>query len=494
MTGLVRPRIGTPRTSRPTLGVQFAEVLAGLGYDPHPWQSYAGDVSLELRRRPVGRGRARLSPRRLAARQVGIVLGRQGAKSSWLEGRAWLQCLLPDLDGVAEAVGAPVGPQRVGWLAQDRASALRQWAEAVDRLMDSPFAGLVRKPRLQRGDEQVTFTNGSVLRVVTPSRVGPRGLSLDLVVLDEALAHPVDLLAALAPTQAQRDGAAGSIGAQLVAASSAPLDEQRSSLLVALREQGRRAVAERDRSTCWLEWSGAPGADPYDRRTWAQACPTLDAPGGIPSDFLALQAEVLDVSTFACEYLSMSGMGPAMRCIDLDAWAQAPHGVLGEDIVLAVDGRPDAESATVVAGGRAGDVLGVEVLELDGGADWVADRAVELAARWSAPVVVAATGPLGWLVPVLERAGVRVVVASASDVLGAAAGFATAVVQGRVCHQRDPRLDEAVAAATRRRAGDRWAFDRTCPVDLSPLVAASLALWCVDSRRVLVPRIYSGRG
>jgi hypothetical protein len=473
----------------PTLGGAFGYVMGELGYVAHDWQRHAADVSLQLTRRRVGRGRARVSPRRLASRTVTVLLGRQGGKTAWAKSRAWLQCLLPSLDGVAELVGGPVGPQRVGWLAQDRASALRAWLEALDRLMASPFGELVHKPRLQRGDESVRFTNGSTLRVITPSRTGPRGLALDCIVLDEALAHHVDLLKALAPTQAQRDSNATSIGAQMVALSSAPSDEQFSSLLVALREQGRRAVADGDTTKCWLEWSSEPGADPYSEAQWAMACPTLDRPGGISSDFLRLQSETLDRDTFAVEYLSLPGAGPAAHCVDVDAWARAPTTELADQIVLAVDGRPDSQSAAIVAVGRTGDVFGVEVVEQAEGVDWVPARLVDIARRWTAQVVVDRGGPLGWLVPALEHAGIGVVTAGASDVLTAAAGFAVAVATDTVAHDRDPRLDEAVLAAVRRRAGDRWQFDRTSPVDLSPLIAASLGVWALQTR-VFIPQIH----
>jgi hypothetical protein len=488
---LVLPRIGSVlELDRPTLGPFLVDVLEGLGYQPHAWQSYASDVSLQLRRRTKGRGRRAVSPWRLQAQTATVMVGRQSGKTAWDEARAVLQCLLPDLDGVAEMVGGRVGPQNVGWLAQDRAGATRTWLPMLERLIDSRYRELLVRPKLQRADESIRFHNGSSLEVVTPSRTGPRGRSLDLIVLDEALAHPLELMSSLAPTQAARDGARWSIGSQFVATSSAPDDDRKSGLLVSLREQGRRAVAEGDPSVCWLEWSAEEGADPYDEAQWAIACPTLGQPNGITVDYLRLQAETLDRDAFAVEYLSMPGLGPASRCIDVDAWARAPQLSMGDRVVLAVDGRPNSLSASIVAASRVGDRYTVEVVELNAGVDWVEVRVLELARRWGARVVIDRAGPLGWLIPVLQQAKVNVVAATASDVLTAAAGFAVAVANGLVAHPRDPRLDEAVEAAVRRRSGDRWAFDRSCPVDLSPLVAASLGVWVEQHRRAVVPRIF----
>jgi hypothetical protein len=488
---LTLPRFGTARDpDRPTLGPFLVDVLTGLGYTPHGWHRYAADVSLQLRKRTKGRGRRTVSQWRFQAQTATVLMGRQGGKTTYAEGRAVMQCLLPDFDWVRSVVGGQIGAQHVGWLAQDRAAASRSWLDLLDRLMDSPYAEFVDGARLQRTDESIRFLNGSTLRVVTPSRTGPRGLSLDLIVLDEALAHSLDLLSSLAPTQAARDGARWSIGSQFVAMSSAPADDRRSELLVALREQGRRAVADGDPSVCWLEWSAEEGADPYDEAQWAIACPTLGQPNGITVDYLRWQAESLDRDVFAVEYLSMPGLGPASRCIDVDAWARAPQSSIGDRVVLAVDGRPNSVSAAIVAASRSGDGLAVEVVDLADGVDWVEVRVVELARRWKARVVIDRAGPLGWLIPVLQQAKVDVIAASASDVLTAAAGFAVAVDQELVGHPRDPRLDEAVEAAVRRRSGDRWAFDRASPVDLSPLIAASLGVWVEQHRRAVVPRIF----
>jgi len=45
-------------------------------------------------------------------------------------------------------------------------------------------------------------------------------------------------------------------------------------------------------------------------------------------------------------------------------------------------------------------------------------------------------------------------------------------------HRGDPALDAAVQAAARRTVGEGWAWSRRLPtVDVSPLVAASLALF-----------------
>jgi hypothetical protein len=60
----------------------------------------------------------------------------------------------------------------------------------------------------------------------------------------------------------------------------------------------------------------------------------------------------------------------------------------------------------------------------------------------------------------------------------ACAQLLDAVTDRSVRHRGNPELDAAVAAAARRTVGDGWVWSRRLPaVDVSPLVAASLALF-----------------
>ena len=165
-----------------------------------------------------------------------------------------MQCLLPGVWTCRRLVGR-VRPQHVAFTAQDRNAALARWHEHVDLLMSSDLREHVRRVVLQRGDECVQFRQ----RLDVPDRhavawrcpwsgARPGG--------DRRGADaPAELLAAIRPTMAQRDGAAGCIGAQLVVVSNA--GDERSTLLNEQRELGRRAALEGDTSRVWFEWSAA---------------------------------------------------------------------------------------------------------------------------------------------------------------------------------------------------------------------------------------------
>ena len=66
----------------------------------------------------------------------------------------------------------------------------------------------------------------------------------------------------------------------------------------------------------------------------------------------------------------------------------------------------------------------------------------------------------------------------ARDYCASCATMHDAIVDGKLAHLGDSILTDAVASATRRRLGDRWAWKRTSEESpITPLVAASLALW-----------------
>ena len=69
--------------------------------------------------------------------------------------------------------------------------------------------------------------------------------------------------------------------------------------------------------------------------------------------------------------------------IDPAAWAALPRVELGRDVdlVVAVDATVDHTSAAVVAAGRVGDVIALEVVEHLPGVGWVGPFLVDLAKK-----------------------------------------------------------------------------------------------------------------
>lgn len=485
------PRIGTERNpSRPTLGGYVADVGLELGYEFHEWQRLVSDVSMELVPRGTNMEAPGISPVRLNAQYVGCMVGRQSGKTSWAVSRVVAQALLPSRPDIAEMVGlTKIKPQEIAYTAQTRTAAVERWLEHVEVIEQSPLASEIANIRLSNGRELLVFKNGSRYRPLTPSRTASRGLHLDLAMVDEALAHPLWLLPAIRGTQAQRDGAAGCIGAQFVIISNAGDDD--SELLNRMQELGHQAIKSPAARHVWLEWSAPPECDPFDEAVWYATMPTLGQPNGIDLEFMRTEAETLRQDQFLREYLCVHLARSRDQLIPTDRWMELirPDVLIPYDLALGLDVTPDRQTATLMACGPVEHYLPIELVEARQGLEWIVPRTVEVANRWSAPVAIDEGGPAAPFIPALEAIGIHVIRLGSKDVANAAAMFYDAVMAKRVTHQNDYQINDAVTGASRRAVGDRWAFDRRGHTNISPLVAASFALWAVETGQLEWPDI-----
>lgn len=485
------PRIGTRRNeSMPTLGDYFDSITEELGLHPHQWQSHLNAVSTQLSpRETFFEGQ---STWKLHAQHAGAMVGRQAGKTSWAVGRVTGQALLPHQKDIAQLVGLDrIIPQHILYTAQRRVTAVDKWREHCDAIVASPLGRWIEYVATRTGHECCYFTNGSTYKPVTPNRNAARGLVADLIIVDEALTHPLWLLSTLRPTMAQRHSANGCIGAQFVVIGNAGTDD--SELLNHLQELGQMAVRTGDDSRVWLEWSMEPGDDPLDPTTWIKTMPTLNQPNGISMEFLIEESKSMRLSDFMREYLCFRINDSDDRVIDWEQWKSLiRYDVINSgDALIAIDVSWDRARAAIVACSNVDGYLPVEVIDAKEGVDWLVDRTIEIAERNRCPVVVDTGGPAAAMHLILENRGIEVIPFAAKDVAMAAGCFYDNVRNKRICHLDDYRLNDAIKGATKRPIGERWGFNRKGNVDISPLVAASFAVWAIDSGRFDKPSIFA---
>lgn len=457
------PRFGTPRRlARPTRGELLARVAGLLGWDLHPWQAHAGDVALEFD--PVSK--------LWLYRTVGVSVARQNGKTTLVCARIALQLILPR--------------QTIAYTAQDRNIARFKWSEHVAILMSTPFANRVQRVSRINGSEALIMDNGSQYVIVTPGEGAGRAMSLDLAVVDEAWAHhDLTLVSALAPTMAARPHA------QLWLLSNAGTFE--SGLWRHYTDTGRAQVANPLASLCWMEWCAADDVDVLDHNGWLDANPSLDLPHGVTTPALSDAALTLDADAFRREHLNQWVDVAASIGIDPQSWeaCRDDNLVPGARIALALDYTPERDRAALVAAGSVDGRTPIEVLEHTADLARAVEKTIEVARRWTAPVLIERGGPAASAVPQLEQAGVTVRVVSLPDFVRACGDFHDAALTRQLAHRGDYRLTDAVAAATKRSVGDAWSWRRRGGSDICPLVAATLARWGIVTETVAVdPVIY----
>src|SRR4029077_20943452 len=191
--------------------------------------------------------------------------------------------------------------------------------------------------------------------------------------------------------------------------------------------------------------------------------------------------------TFAVERLGVGDWPPTSSSvetvIDLDVWdALAEPGFRSDRLqpCLAYDVSPDGAFASIAAGFRCDDgLLLPELVRHQRGTRWLVDELVRLRDRHE-PVAVlcGASSAAEAFVFRLEEAGLDVEVVATGDHAKACALLASLVDEQGLRHLGDSDVRAALQGAARRPFGDGWLWSRKhSAVDISPLVAGTLALW-----------------
>lgn len=340
----------------------------------------------------------------------------------------------------------------------------------------------VKKVLTGNEDVSIEMRSGRRLRFMARSGKSARGFTGDRIVLDEAFLLDAETMGAMLPTLSTVPNP------QVWYASSAPLAH--SSQLHAVR---RRALnpAEGDR-LAYLEWSAAEhfsDVDLDDRAAWYAANPALGL--RITEDFVANERRTLSGSpdVFARERLGVPDR-PADEIGDTaltQAWRDRsdPTAAPLDPVSLAFDVTPEHDRASIVACGRHEDGAAVELIANEPGTGWVIDRLAGIIAR-HAPVMIVADlkGPAGSLAADLERFGIAVHSVTPQEYGQACGLLQDSLDQGLLVHRNEPQLNAAIVGAGRRQAGDTWTWSRrSSKVDISPLVAATLAHWAHRQNR-----------
>lgn len=245
----------------------------------------------------------------------------------------------------------------------------------------------------------------------------------------------------------------------------------------------------------WFEWS-AEGEDPdmvpeevrCDPGVWSQANPGMGI--RISEEHIANEcAGALGPREFAVERLGVGdwpdldtpggGMDFALfaALFDTESAATGP-------VCFSWDVNPERTAAAIgVAGWRADGLLHTEVVEHRPGTQWVAARLADLTqAHASLPTRCDSRGPAASLLGDVRNAGVTVDTVNASELAQGCGLFFDAIEQETLRHcgseEHAKALGDAVRGAKKRPLGDAWAWSRkSSTVDISPLVACTLALW-----------------
>lgn len=352
------------------------------------------------------------------------------------------------------------------------------WVENNDWLRKK-----VARVRTSHGEEGIELLSGARLRFLARSNGSGRGFSADRLTYDEAYDLPEETVAASLPIMSARPNPS------LIYTSSAPLGDVKGAVLRRVMARGRCEPVEKDGprrdpdpNLCYIEYSADPKADLDDEAEWVRANPGV-ASGRITVEFIAKERAAMSEVAFARERLGILDENQGSTVIDLAVWdAQGDElsSVL-DPVGFAIDVSPDSAWASVaVCGRRADRKLHVEVVERRRGTGWVVDRVEELVASWQpVSVTLDAIGPAGALLPAFAERGIAVEVVSTTQYGQACILFKSSVDDGELFHKKQTGLTAALESGRKRPLGESglWGWHRRDTTDITPLVAATLAVF-----------------
>lgn len=478
----------TPRTSWGFSVTDFAADPIGVAL--LPWQRWAMIHTLEL-----------TAPGHPRFRTVLLLVARQNGKTSVIEFKnLWKMYVLQ----VALIIGT----------AQDLDTSEESWDKAVEICEAIPeLAAEIKQVDKTNGKKALKLINGARWKIAAASRRGGRGKSGDDVNLDELREHTSwDSWGAVTKTTMARPDA------QVFAFSNA--GDDRSVVLNSLQKKARAAAenpAGADPSLGIFEWSvpddvkctcRRPGGlhtedcRLADRALWAMANPALGYT--ITEDSLrsALNTDPEEIFRTECLCQRVPSLAPDWAVIGETSWtaiaAAAPPREEMLPIAIAVDVTPERSHTSIAVVGEVDGLLFVEITEHRRGTRWVIPWMVERVRKWKpVRIVIAKYSPAGSLIKGLEAAlaeeglEVEVTTPSGGDEAAACGMFLDAAAppeergqEPTLRHVGQQVLDDAVRGAAQAQMGDgAWRWSRkTSLVVISPLVAATNALWGYETR------------
>lgn len=462
---LVEPAYRSAPEFTQTLGPEVADLADLAGFSPDPEQRLALDLIFALDR--YGRP---------AATSSAVIAPRQNLKTGVFKQAAlgWLFITEQNL---------------IVWSAHEfdtALEALRDMAALIDGC--HYLSRRVRRVLYANGQESIELTSGQRLKFKARTRSGGRGLTGDVVVLDEAFALTADHMGALMPALSARPEH------QLVYGSSA--GKVGSDVLRGIRDRGRAGSSQR---LAYLEWCapqggcadercshevGVAGCALDDRDNWRAANPLLGRTRGngtgLTYQTLEDERAELPPAEFARERLGWWDEPSTAEAFGAGKWEACATDVAPAVRVggLAVACSFNQAHSCVAAAAVAGGLVHVKPLVHGRGTSWLVAETAALQRRHGRDVAIDTKGPAASLIPHLQAAGVRLRLADTTDVLDACADIHNAVTDATLMHGSFPELDAAVAGAVKRPVGDRWAWGRKQSTsDTSPLEAVTLAAW-----------------
>ncbi len=317
-----------------------------------------------------------------------------------------------------------------------------------------------------------------------------RGLSVDLLIVDEAQDLSFDMLESMLPSQAAVPKA------QMILIGTVPGMDANGEVFTRYHDAAKSGTST---NLAWAEWSAPEGSDLDDVKIWERVNPAFGI--RISEATIRAEREVSSDFGFAKERLSIWSSTTSPQVIPPEMWTAQeldisdPLAEIVSDRAIAIDTSLDRSKTSVAVAGMniEGDYVIALLEQFDHPESAVNFVANFVAANDIRAVVVDAQSQAGTLVDLLKRRKVRATVTSERDMAAACGSIYDGAIDGWLYHIGQYQLTQALGQARKRPLlnGAAWAWNRKSEdSDICPLIAVTLALYGSMHSRVKAP----GRG
>lgn len=421
----------------------MADLSASFGVRLDPWQEAVLEAAMGER-----------SDGTWSAKQVGLSAPRQNGKSQLIVARALAGALL-------------FNEKKIVISAHAQDTARETFAKFIEQIDASPaLAERVDKVMNALNREFIKFRNGAVVQFKARTVSGSRGFSSDCLLLDEAQILGMPAWVSINSTMSARPNP------QIWLLGTPPTPEDNGEVFTSIRQA---ALDGRAKSLAWLEWGAEPGDDPSLTETRAKANPAWHT--RINHEVVQGEFETYPPERFALDRLGIWLSELGGQALVMPKWpACKTTRPPGEPAALGL--AVDQDRVWLSLGAASGDEVphlgSVRRVRLDTHRAAAVAEVARIQRKTGCKVVLDRKGPASSLEDDLTAAGVTVTGAGLDDYIAACADLYDAVEAKQVEHGDYDDLNDAVAAAAKRKVGDRWAWSRRNG-DVSMLEAVTLA-------------------
>jgi phage terminase large subunit-like protein len=350
---------------------------------------------------------------------------------------------------------------KVIWTAHRTRTATNTFKSLQSLCRRKSVAPYIDHIRTTNGEQEVGFRNGSVIMFGAREAGFGRGFDeVDVEVFDEAQILTEKALEDMVAATNQSRHPHGAL-LFFMGTPPRPVDPGE-----AFTERRKEALSGKSEDAVYIECSADPDADPDDHEQWRVANPSFPHRTPLRS-MLRLRKNLPSDESWRREALGIWDEDDAAPGLNYNRWkalvdASAER---GGSQVFGLSTAPDRSWAAVaVAWTRPDGDVQVMLADYRPTTSWVKERLDELGARWGGRIL---TDPES---QDLYEAAERVPLARAQ------ASLDDAITAGTVRHGNETALNTAVRGAKWRKSGDGRVLDRKGDLEISPAVAAALAV------------------